>query len=218
MTREPASRALLAAMLLAGLATPSAGQTASPAAPPKKTDPWQPVRVLLGSWEGEVKGEPGAGRSERQYRLTLKDRFIKVDGKSTYPPQDKNPKGEVHEDVGFISYDKAARKLVLRQFHVEGFVNHYVLDNVSADGRTIVFVTVAIENIPGGWRGRETYQVVSDDEFVETFALAPPGKDFATYSETRFRRRRDRQGDARPQGAPANIRSHSSIRAGRNER
>jgi len=27
-------------------------------------------------------------------------------------------------------------------------------------------------------------------EFVETFALAQPGKDFETYSETRFRRKR----------------------------
>jgi hypothetical protein len=65
-----------------------------------------------------------------------------------------------------------------------------VLDNISADGRTIVFVTMAIENIPAGWRGRETYRIVSDDEFVETFALAEPGKDFTTYSETRFRRKR----------------------------
>jgi hypothetical protein len=50
-------------------------------------------------------------------------------------------------------------------------------------------VTAAIENIPAGWRGRETHRIVSADEFVETFALAEPGKDFATYSETRFRRK-----------------------------
>jgi hypothetical protein len=188
--RNVVSVALFGANLLAGLATPLAGQDTSPPAPVKKPDPWQPVRVLLGSWVGDAQGQPGSGKSEREYRLTLKDRFIQVNGKSTYPPQDKNPKGEVHEDVGFISYDKAAQKLVLRQFHVEGFVNHYVLDSVSADGRTIVFVTAAIENIPSGWRGRETYRIVSDDQFVETFALAEPGKDFATYSETRFRRRR----------------------------
>jgi hypothetical protein len=148
------------------------------------------VRTLLGSWEGNAQGEPGSGKSAREYRLTLCDRFFQVNGKSTYPPQEKNPKGEVHEDVGFISYDKTAQKLVLRQFHIEGFVNHYVLDSISEDGRTIVFLTAAIENIPAGWRGRETYQIVSDNEFVETFALAEPGKEFATYSETRFRRKR----------------------------
>jgi len=190
--RDFARVALFGASLMAGLATPSAGQDPSPQTPLKKPDPWQPVRVLLGSWVGDAQGQPGSGKSEREYRLTLKDRFIQGNGKSTYPPQDKNPKGEVHEDGGFISYsyDKAAQKLVFRQFHVEGFVNHYVLDSISADGRTIVFVTTAIENIPTGWRGRETYRIVSDDEFVETFALAEPGKDFATYSETRFRRKR----------------------------
>ena len=89
-----------------------------------------------------------------------------------------------------MSYDKAAKKLVLPQFHVEGFVNHYVLESVSEDGHTILFVTAAIENIAPGFRGRETYRIVSDDEFVETFAMAEPGKDFATYSETRFKRKK----------------------------
>lgn len=185
-----ASLAVVGAILCAGPAAPSAGQVTAAPGPPKKADPWQPVRGLLGSWEGDVRGEPGAGRSEREYRLTLNDRFIQVNGTSTYPPQEKNPKGEVHEDVGFISYDKAARKLVMRQFHIEGFVNHSVLDRISEDGRTIVFVTVAIENIPAGWRGRESYQIVSENEFVETFALAQPGQEFTTYSETRFRRKR----------------------------
>lgn len=181
--------ALLKAIICASLAVPSAGQTTTPSPAGSKADPWQPVRVLLGSWEGDARGEPGSGKSEREYQLTLNDRFIQINGKSTYPPQEKNPKGEAHEDIGFISYDNTAQKLVMRQFHIEGFVNHYVLDSRSEDGRTIVFVTAAIENIPAGWRGRETYRIVSENEFVETFALAPPGKEFATYSETRFRRK-----------------------------
>lgn len=165
---------------------------AAEAPPPSasKPDPWKPLRVLLGKWEGEVSGEPGKGKAEREYAFTLNDRFIQVANKSIYPPQEKNKKGETHEDAGFISYDKAAKKLVLRQFHVEGFVNHYVLDSISEDGRTIVFVTTAIENIAPGFRGRETYRIVNDDEFVETFAMAEPGKDFATYSETHFRRKK----------------------------
>jgi hypothetical protein len=65
----------------------------------------------------------------------LNDRFIHINATTSYPPQEKNPKGEVHEDVGFISYDKAAKKLVRRQFHIEGFVDHYVHDSISEDGR-----------------------------------------------------------------------------------
>lgn len=179
-------------LVIGGLMVVAASAVAQTAAPSNATKPdaWLPVRPLVGAWEGDASGRPGAGRSEREYRLTLNDRYIHVTTKTTYPPQEKNPKGEVHEDVGFISNDKMAHKLVLRQFHVEGFVNHYVLDSVSEDGRTLVFVTTAIENIPAGWRGRETYRIVSNDEFVETFALAEPGKEFETYSETRFRRKR----------------------------
>jgi hypothetical protein len=172
------------------LRAPAVAQSTTPSATATKADPWQPVRSLVGKWDGEASGQPGTGKSEREYRFTLKDRYIQITSTSTYPPQEKNPKGEIHEDVGFFSYDKIAQKLVLRQFHVEGFVNHYVLESISEDGRTLVFVTAAIENIPTGWRGRETYRIVSDDEFIETFALAEPGREFATYSETRFRRKR----------------------------
>jgi hypothetical protein len=39
---------------------------------------------------------------------------------------------------------------------------------------------------------------VSGDEFVETFALAEPNGDFATYSETHFRRKPKRKGHCKP--------------------
>lgn len=71
-------------------------------------------------------------------------------------------------------------------FTVEGFVNHYVLDSVSPDGRTVVFVSAALENIPSGFRARETYTKVSDDEFTELFEIAEPGKEFEKYSGAHF--------------------------------
>jgi hypothetical protein len=50
------------------------------------------------------------------------------------------------------------------------------------------FVTVRIENIPPGWRAKEVYRIVSPDEWVETFSLAAPGKDFELYSEAHLKR------------------------------
>jgi hypothetical protein len=50
----------------------------------------------------------------------LGSRFIQVRNRSTYPPQEKNPKGETHEDIGLFSFDSARKRIVLRQFHVEG--------------------------------------------------------------------------------------------------
>jgi hypothetical protein len=79
---------------------------------------------------------------------------------------------------------------VLRQFHIEGFVNQFAAERISEDRRTIVFVSTAIENIAPGWRARETYRIPNDNEFVETFALAEPNHDFNTYSETHFRRKK----------------------------
>jgi hypothetical protein len=79
-------------------------------------------------------------------------------------------------------------RFVFRQFHVEGFVNQYVLDYLAPDGQTIAFVTEAIENIPTGWRAKETYTILNSDEFTEIFELAAPDKDFQTYSESHFKR------------------------------
>jgi hypothetical protein len=126
-------------------------------------------------------GQPGKGTPRRECRLVLADRFIEVRNASTYPPQDANPKGEVHEDRGFISYESARKLFVFRQFHVEGFVNTYVAPR---DGRPIVFTSEGIENIPAGWRARETHRL-DGDEFVEVFELAGPGEDFVVYSEAR---------------------------------
>ena len=158
--------------------------------PPGRTeDVWRPLRFLLGSWDGTSSGQPGNGTSTREYRLVMKDQFIEVRNRTTYPPQEKNPKGEVHEDVGYISFDRNRKMFVLRQFHGEGFVNTYVATPPSGPGQ-VVFTSEAIENIPSGWRARETYRVLSDDERLEIFELAEPGKDFTTYSEARLKKRR----------------------------
>jgi len=110
-------------------------------------------------------------------------------------PQAANPKGEVHEHWSFLSehwsflsYDKIRQTVVLRQFHVEGFVNTYRLTQRPGSSKVLVFESEQIDNLPGEWRARETYEQISDDEFSETFELAPPGKPFETYGKTRLRR------------------------------
>ena len=89
-----------------------------------------------------------------------------------------------------MSFDKARKKFVLRQFHGEGFVNQYVMSSASADGKTIVFTSESIENIPAGYRARETYKILGPDEFIEVFELAEPGKEFELYSEGHFKRKK----------------------------
>jgi|SRR5688500_7074831 len=154
------------------------------------TDVWQPFNFFVGKWEGTGTGKPGVSKVEREYRLTLNNKFLHVHNVSTYEPQPKNPKGEIHEDWGMISFDKNRKQFVFSQFQVEGFVNQYVTTSISDNGKTIVFTSESIENIPTGWRARETYKIVGADEFTEVFELAGPGKDFEVYSEGHFKRKK----------------------------
>ena len=169
------------------LALASAAGQSSSTAPRKPLG--EPLAAFAGRWQGAVTGEPGRGSSERSYQYVLGGRFLELRNRSVYPPQEKNPKGETHEDVGYFSYDAQRKRLVLRQFHVEGFVNQYV-EETTAGGR-LAFVSEAIENIAPGWRARESYVFEGPDAFTETFELAEPGKDFAVYTRTRFTRKKD---------------------------
>ena len=99
----------------------------------------------------------------------------------------KNPKGEVHEDEGWFSFDRARNRIVFRQFHIEGFVNQYV-DEGAVEPSSLTFVSESIENIPQGFRTRETYRMLGPDEFEEVFEMSEPGKPFEVYSRTRLKR------------------------------
>jgi hypothetical protein len=154
----------------------------------KQDSVWLPLKFLIGKWTGQSEGNPGKGKYERSYELVLNKKYIEVKNKSVYPPSTNNPKGEVHEDRGFISYDKSRKTFVLRQFHIEGFVNQYKLESISFDGSNLVFVSESIENIPAGYRARETYQIVNENEFIEIFELAEPGKGFEIYSKAILKR------------------------------
>lgn len=145
------------------------------------------LKFFLGKWEGTVEGQPGKGTATREYVSGLRSRIIQATHRGEYPPQPANPKGEIHEDTGIYSFDRAAKTVRFRQFHVEGFVIHYVLEPQTKPD-TFVFTSEAIENIPKGYRSRETHVVLGPDEFEEVFEMADPGKDFTVYSRTRFKR------------------------------
>ena len=179
MKRRPALLCVAVALMCAA---PTDGQ-----APASAPDQWAPVRFLLGSWEGTSTGQPGTATVRREYRFALREQFVEERHTSTYAPQEKNPKGEVHEHVSYISYDRGRKLLVLRQFHVERFVIQYRQES-AAPGVALAFLSEAMETTPPGWQARETYTVHGPDEFEEVFELAQAGKPFEVYSRTRFKR------------------------------
>ena len=153
-----------------------------------QADPWAPIRRLVGEWSGTSAGQPGEGTVVRRYAFVLNDRYLHETSTSEYPPQERNKKGERHDHWGLFSYDRQHNALVLRHFHVEGFVNTYRQVVGGGPGDNVVFESVAFENLGAEWKGRETYQFVNDDEFIETFELAPPGKPYQPYSRALLKR------------------------------
>jgi hypothetical protein len=161
-----------------------AGVAAQPSGDP---GPWAALERFVGDWQGTAVGEAGSGTVVRRYAKVMGGRYIQETNTSTYPPQEKNKKGEVHEHSGMFSYDRQRKVLVLRQFHVEGFVNTY-RHSAEAGADKLVFDSESFENFSNAWKARETYEFSGDDRFVETFELAPPGKPFQVYSRTELRR------------------------------
>jgi len=151
-------------------------------------DPWAPIKFMVGKWSGTASGNAGDGTVVRDYDFVLKQRFLYEKNTSTYPPQEKNKRGEIHDHVGYISYDKSRKVLVLRQFHVEGFVNQYVINKEASTPTRLVFESESFENFSNKWKARETYDVISPDEFIETFELAPPDKPFQLYGKNHLKR------------------------------
>jgi len=158
--------------------------------PPAQADIWAPFRAFAGTWKGAGEGTPGAGAGVQTWAFILRGTFLQVQNKTTIAPSAQNPKGEVHEDMGVFSYDKARKTFILRQFHVEGFVNQYVLESLPAGGQPFVFVTESIENIQPGFRARLTYKFLDPDTFEQTFDLAAPGQEFVCYSKGVMKRQR----------------------------
>lgn len=51
-----------------------------------------------------------------------------------------------------------------------------------------MFTSESVENVPSGFRARETLRLMGPDRLEETFELAPPGKDFSIYSSSSLTR------------------------------
>jgi hypothetical protein len=172
------NRKTIAAIALAALMV-----SVGPAAPSqeKPRDVWKPFQFFTGKWEGSGEGKPGVSRGTQEFSFVLGGHFLQVRNVSVLEPRGKNPKGEKHEDWGFFSYDSLRKAYVFRQFHVEGFFNQYVCAGPSRDGKTFVFLSETLENLPPGFQARLTYRILDQDSFEQTFDLAAPGQKMECY-------------------------------------
>jgi hypothetical protein len=139
---------------------------------------WQPFNFLIGKWEGYGTGKFGDSKIEREYEYLMGGTYIIGKNTSTYEKQEKNPKGEIHDHWDIVSYDKVRAKYVFRQFHAEDITNTFSLDSLKAAEGILEFESESIENFKEGWRAKEVYKIINEDEFIEIFYLASPGKEY----------------------------------------
>ena len=146
-------------------------------------------KIFIGEWVGEESGKAGIGAGDRSYQWIFNNKYLFQKNVSVFKPQPQNETGETHKDWAFFSYDGVRDKIVLREFHIEGFVIQYVLDSLSADMKTWVFNSEAIENLSPGWKARITYIMEDDYTFNEFFDLAAPDKDYDQFIQNNWKKR-----------------------------
>jgi lysophospholipase L1-like esterase len=121
----------------------------------------------------------------------MNEKYLFYQNVSRFEPQEKNPKGETHEDWTFFSFDNNRKTFVLREFHSEGFINQYTLTIQADDSKIFVFVSENLENAPSGMRARITLNILNRNMFKESFELALPGKEFSLWLENIWTRKID---------------------------
>jgi hypothetical protein len=152
------------------------------------TTKWEPFKFLIGKWEGSGTGKFGDSKIEREYEYLMGGTYIIGKNISTYEKQEKNPEGEIHDHWDIISYDKVRAKYVFRQFHAEDITNTFSLDSLNASQGILEFESESIENFIVGWKAKEVYKIINENEFIEIFYLAAPGKEYAEYIRNTFKR------------------------------
>ncbi len=156
----------------------------------KKQDVWEPFKFFIGTWEGKGEGKSGVSKVTKEFQFVLSGKYLRMITKANFEPQEKNPEGEVHEDFGYISYDRSRKKFVFRQFHIEGFINQYVLDSISEDGKTIRWVSEKMENAPPSWKVELIYTIKDDNTLEESFNLGMPNRNFECFNLNLLKRQK----------------------------
>lgn len=164
---------------LALLAPPPAlrAQEVTPGTAAETADPWMSLKLLVGSWEGEIDGKLGKGKGIRRYEFVLDDQFLLSRHLSVRLPQERSPSGDEHEELGVFSFDRESETIIYREFMSEGIV---IRSPCEVDGMTIVCISEAVESGPG-IRARLTLEITDRYRFIEHYEIAWPGQDFEPY-------------------------------------
>jgi hypothetical protein len=163
----------------------------TPLVPAQNTasDPWSPLRFLVGEWRGTTTGEQGTGTVTRRYRFILSGLYLQEQSMANFPPQPRHTDGSVFSDASFLWHDKAQKAILFRLIHQEQFNGTFVLSTTQSRPTKLVFESQQLESPPVTWKARETFELISPTEYIETFEVAEGDKPFAVRSRIQFKRR-----------------------------
>ena len=144
---------------------------------------------LIGTWQGTGSGfSSSTSVVHSEFNWVMNKRFIEVKNHSEFKPTPQQPKGEIHDDWGIISFDSARKKIIFRQFHSEGFVNQYILNDSLSNEKTFVFESEAIENFVPGGKARFTINIKRSTEIETLFDVGFPGKEMACFGSNQLKK------------------------------
>ena len=145
---------------------------------------------LFGEWTGTGSGF-GNTRSKIQseFKVIMNGKYIQIKNYTESEPNKSKPKGDKHTDWGILSFDKKRKKVIYRQFHSEGYVNQYVLNDSLSTDTKLIFETETIENFVEAGKARWTIRKHGDKEIEIKFDVSVPGKESAYYNTHRLRKK-----------------------------
>lgn len=147
------------------------------------------ISFVLGEWEGEGTGFGNEKSTiSSSFKLVMTDQYIEVINQSKFEPTDNKPEGELHEDKGFISFDKMRNLIVFRQFNIEGYVNTYLLIDSLSNENTLVFQTEAIENFMPGGKAQWTIKKIDKNQIKTVFDVSFPNQGYTCFGTNRLQR------------------------------
>lgn len=150
-----------------------------------QSDPWAPLRFLVGTWKTEGGGgKPGdVVGGGFTFAIDLDGKVAVRRSRAEIAPRTGEEKGTVHEDLTVIS--PKGKGLQAWYWDNEGHVIRYA---VRSEAGIVIFESEA--GVPGP-RFRLAYARRGADQVEISFSIAPPGKPFAPYVSGLARRVRE---------------------------
>lgn len=169
---------LIAAVAFATLAPvlPAAAQAPAPAAP-ASWKPFQELSFLVGSWSGTAESGGRVGGRVVRFSMEMGGNYLVARGSTIFAAQAGKAE-ETIEEVGYVAYDRERRVYVAHYYFSNGIAGTFDVET-SADG--VKLGSTSLLNYETGAKARMAFRKNGDTEILDTFDLAPGGKDFVPF-------------------------------------